>query len=279
MPSELELEVFRAGNYGAKGMYTEEDLQQIAQDYDPKTQEAPVTVDHQQQGPALGWVRSLRAMGQTLLARLGGLDGGFLEKLKAGAFKKRSIELYPKMELTQRPYLRAVSFLGAAAPAVKGLADPLFSEVASQTEVCCIAFDEKPHPTDPAERPDKTPQTASDTLRFCEDLRQQGRLLPTWENNGIAAFIDSLDATRPVSDSTQRAWFLSFLEGLGPLVPLGESAPSHPAAYSSSPAPLPDHWHGARFDEDSLDLHHRATQYCQAHPAITYADALKALCK
>ena len=88
MPSEMELEVFRAGNYGAKGSYSEADLEQIAKDYDPQLHEAPVTLDHEQQGPALGWVQSLRAMGKTLLARLAGLDTGFLEKLKSGAYKK-----------------------------------------------------------------------------------------------------------------------------------------------------------------------------------------------
>jgi hypothetical protein len=272
MPPELELEVFRAGDYGAKGAYSEDDLQQIAQDYDPKIHEAPVTLDHQQEGPALGWVQSLRAMGKTLLARLSGLDGGFLEKVKAGAFKKRSIELYPAMQETQRPYLRAVSFLGAASPAVKGLADPLFSE---NTEACCIAFDEKQNSTDP---PDPVVPPVPETLRFCEDLRQKGRLLPAWENNGLAAFIDSLNTTPSVNELSQRVWFLSFLEGLGPLVPLGESAPGHSVTHTSTPVPLPEHWHGARFDEDSLDLHHRATQYCQTHPASTYAEALKALC-
>ena len=158
------------------------------------------------------------------------------------------------------------------------MADPLFSE--SNVETLSIAFAEDPPQADlpdPA-APPKPSSPTTDTMRFCEDLRQQGRLLPAWEHNGLAAFIDSLDATQEVNGSTQRAWFLSFLEGLAPLVPLGETTPTNAAAFTPAPAPFPDHWHGARFDEDSLDLHQRATQYCQTHPHKTYADALKALC-
>ncbi len=54
----LELEIFRAGDYGAKGTYSETDLDTIAQDYNPARHEAAVTVDHEQSAapPTAGWV-------------------------------------------------------------------------------------------------------------------------------------------------------------------------------------------------------------------------------
>jgi hypothetical protein len=125
MTDQLDLEVFRAGDYGDKGVWGETQLDQIAADYDPQTHEAPVTLDHAQHGPALGWVATVRRVGDRLVARLRGVSARLLDLIHAGAFKKRSVELYPRLRATGRPYLRAVSFLGAAVPEVKGLADPL----------------------------------------------------------------------------------------------------------------------------------------------------------
>lgn len=124
----LDLEVFRAGDYGERGRWTEETLDTMARDYDAALHEAPVTVDHATSGPALGWVAGLRRVGSVLVARLRDLDPAFAELLRRGAYKKRSVELYPALRETGRPYLRAVSFLGACPPAVKGLADIVFAE-------------------------------------------------------------------------------------------------------------------------------------------------------
>ena len=158
MDHDLEVEVFRAGDYGPRGNYSEEDLDRMARDYSPSVHEAPVTLDHQQEGPAVGWIRSLRRMGKVLVARLGGLDAAFLDQLHSGAFKKRSVELYRAAQWTGRPYLRALSFLGACPPAVKGLADPIFAdrESTDATDRAWIDFDETADPQSPA-----VPQTVS----------------------------------------------------------------------------------------------------------------------
>ena len=95
---ELEIEVFRTGNFGEKGRYEEKDIEQIANDYDPAIHEAPVTIDHAQKGPAFGWVKNLRKKGDTLVARITNLNEKFLDLVKNGTFKKRSIELYKKIE-------------------------------------------------------------------------------------------------------------------------------------------------------------------------------------
>ena len=153
MNSQLEVEVFRAGDYGAKGVWGEGELERIASDYDPALHEAPVTLDHAQQGPALGWVEALRRVGDRLVARLRGLNGRLVELIREGSFKKRSVEIYPALRETGRPYLRAVSFLGASVPEVKGLADPL------PPLACAEGTDNtpnSPNSTDPTDRSDQS---------------------------------------------------------------------------------------------------------------------------
>ncbi|MCX7047983.1 MAG: hypothetical protein NTX50_21170 [Candidatus Sumerlaeota bacterium] len=144
MGSFLEVEVFRAGDYGAKGAYRTEDLDALCSDYTLSLHEAPVTVDHAQSGPAFGWVHSLARRGEVLVATLKDLSGEFLNLIRSGAFRKRSIEIYRSFKATGRPYLRAISFLGACAPEVKGLADPVFSE---QSEYEAYGFDEQSEKT------------------------------------------------------------------------------------------------------------------------------------
>ena len=319
MDQEIEMEVFRAGDYGPRGSYSEEDLERIASDYAPGLHEAPVTVDHRQDGPALGWVRGLRRAGRLLLARLGGLDRGFLENLKAGAFKKRSVEIYRKLETTGRPYLRALTFLGAGAPVVKGLADPVFGETPENAAPeqdddghVWIAFEEaeeKPNApsnqsdrsdaSDQSDESDRSDKSAAPTLatafveldaatqRFCEELRNEGRLLPAWEEKGIQRFLSVLDDAAPLKFSeapeaprlTARAWFREFLRALDPAVPMGEmtgDAVGGPAMFGE-PAAIPENWRGARFDEDSVALHRRVCRFRQARPRAGYAEALQAV--
>lgn len=46
-------EVFKAGNY-PQGKFTKEEVQELAKNYDPSFCEAPITLDHEQKGPAYG---------------------------------------------------------------------------------------------------------------------------------------------------------------------------------------------------------------------------------
>ncbi len=109
------------GGSPAEVELTSDDLEQIAADYDPQLQEAPVTVEHMRSGPAHGWVESLRVAGDRLQARLRDLSVQLRDWLTSGAYRSRSIEMYKPFSATGRTYLGAVTFLGAAAPAVKGL--------------------------------------------------------------------------------------------------------------------------------------------------------------
>ena len=53
-------EVFKAGTY-PQGIFSIKDVEALAKNYDPMFCEAPITLDHEQKGPAYGWVSELIA--------------------------------------------------------------------------------------------------------------------------------------------------------------------------------------------------------------------------
>jgi hypothetical protein len=122
------VEVFRTGDYGAKGSYTEADLDRIAASYDPTVHQAPLTIGHPEHDkPAYGWVSALKREGSKLLARFSQVHGEFKDRIERGLYKTRSVSLY--RALGGGLYLRHVGFLGAMPPEVKGLsALPAFVE-------------------------------------------------------------------------------------------------------------------------------------------------------
>ena len=121
------IEVFKTGTWtdsaGNTRTWKEEDLDKIAASYNPAEHEAPVVIGHpKDNAPAYGWVEALKREGNVLKAKLKQLVPEFVEMVKKGMFKKRSISLYPDLKL------RHIGFLGAQPPAVKGLADVQFGE-------------------------------------------------------------------------------------------------------------------------------------------------------
>ncbi len=296
MMHRLEVEVFRAGDYGAKGRWGEEDLDRIAGDYDPALHEAPVTLDHAQRGPALGWVEAIRRVGDRLVARLRLGSDRLLELIRSGAFRKRSVEIYPALRETGRPYLRAVSFLGAAAPEVKGLADPLPAAGAA----ALFAEGETPHETFDEELPaatdgltegaagdaagndatgdatgeasvaEMTERTvgAAGTARLealTAKMREAGKWDPAWDAEGLARFCDAIAGLPEALD-----WFCGFMEGLRPVVAMGEAAAAKPAGEDD---PLVRF--GESVDPDSLALHRTVLEFQRRNPGTSYGEALR----
>jgi len=132
------IEVFKTGTHtdaaGDTRTWTEEELDQIAQRYNPENHEAPVVIGHpKDNAPAWAWVEGLKREGQVLLAKLKQVVPEFADMVKKGLFKKRSISLYPDLTL------RHIGFLGAMPPAVKGLSDIAFKE---GEEAIAYEFDE-----------------------------------------------------------------------------------------------------------------------------------------
>ncbi|RJF94811.1 peptidase [Oleomonas cavernae] len=123
-------QIFRAGthtsNEGVTLEYAEGDLAVIADAYDPANHQAPICVGHPKtDAPAYGWIGGLAVDGDRLVATPTDIDPAFADLVKAKRFKTISAAFYtPTSPNNPTPggwYLRHVAFLGAAAPAVKGL--------------------------------------------------------------------------------------------------------------------------------------------------------------
>jgi len=129
----MKFEIFKTGTHisdkGVEKDYSLDDLNFIAQSYKPEEDEAPIVIGHPSDNePAFGWISSLSVSEDGKLiadAPDEKLHPDFLNALQVGSYKKRSISLTPEGTL------RHVGFLGAAKPAVKGLADIQFSSPAS----------------------------------------------------------------------------------------------------------------------------------------------------
>lgn len=132
------IEIFRTGRQTASSgealSFTEADLKASASAYDPTLHEAPIVVGHpRDNSPAYGWIKGISFLpGGTLNATPHQVEPAFAEMVSAGRFKKRSASFYrPDSPANPVPgvyYLRHVGFLGAQAPAVKGLKDPEFHD-------------------------------------------------------------------------------------------------------------------------------------------------------
>lgn len=123
-------EIFRTGTHtssqGAELTFSADDLTAIAAAYDAGVHHAPIVVGHPKQDlPAYGWIDALAVKGDRLVATPADVDASFSDLVRGKKFRKVSAAFYqPAAPNNPRPgsyYLRHVGFLGAAAPAVKGL--------------------------------------------------------------------------------------------------------------------------------------------------------------
>lgn len=131
------IEIFRAGRHrsmaGVDHEFTTEDLDMAAKTYAPSRHEAPLVIGHPQtNSPAYGWVSRLFRQGSSLYAEVTHASEQLMQWVREGRYKKISASFYqPNAAGNPVPgalYLRHVGFLGATPPAVKGMADPAFSE-------------------------------------------------------------------------------------------------------------------------------------------------------
>jgi hypothetical protein len=129
------IELFRAGKY-EQGEFTTSDLDQVVANYqsgNPEFEEAPATIGHPTgEAPAWGWWEGLKREGNVLLGKLKDVVPAFEEMVQSRQFPKRSVGLVKRDSGWN---LDHVAFLGAAAPAVKGLADCKFDASSSVVKV------------------------------------------------------------------------------------------------------------------------------------------------
>jgi hypothetical protein len=253
--------VFKAGTHtdsnGNTRRWSEKDLDTIVSNYDAEKHEAPVVLGHPaENAPAWGWVEGLKRTGEVLYAKLK-LVPEFMELLKKGLFKKRSISLYPDLNL------RHVGFLGAMPPAVKGLPDLSFKEGdfisfdlsdsildsnGKRKEVHLLkSFIEKLKKLLREEFGEELPESVREKEKglaekeaqlkrkeisaFCEALLKEGRVTPAMMKAGLANFLEvvsNIEGTYEFAEeggSEKPADFIRrFLEALPAAVPFGVHA-------------------------------------------------------
>lgn len=118
-------DVFRCGTHldhsGKWRTFTEADIDKAIANY--QSDSAPIVVGHPTlNAPAFGWIQQFRRQGPTLQARASRVADEFADLVKRGLYKNRSISF------NSDGTFRHVGFLGAAAPAVKGLEDIQFAD-------------------------------------------------------------------------------------------------------------------------------------------------------
>lgn len=137
MTATRHLHIFKSGRQttmsGVTLDFSESDLEASARAYDPAKHEAPIVIGHpKHDAPAYGWVRSVSAGAEGLMAEPHQVDAAFAELVGAGRYKKISASFYvpdaPNNPVPGVYYLRHVAFLGAQPPAVKGLKQAEFAD-------------------------------------------------------------------------------------------------------------------------------------------------------
>ena len=142
------LQIFKVGTHtdGSNRTltFTAAELAASAAAYDPQKHEAPLVVGHPSiDAPAYGWAHRLLFEQGALEAVPHQVDADFAALVNDGHFKKISASFWlptaPGNPVPGVYYLRHIGFLGAAAPAVKGLRTPTFSD-ADDTGVVTLEF-------------------------------------------------------------------------------------------------------------------------------------------
>ncbi|GAB62658.1 MAG: hypothetical protein DWB56_14865 [Candidatus Jettenia sp.] len=141
--------IFKTGTHtsasGVTREWTEKDLDTIVAKYNPAEYEAPHVIGHpEHDSPAWGWVEALKREGQVLYAQSKDFVPEFVEMVRKGLFRKRSIKLNPDLSLVH------IGWLGANPPAVRGLANVAFQE--KEKEGVTIEFEEGNPPCPPLEK-------------------------------------------------------------------------------------------------------------------------------
>jgi hypothetical protein len=161
--------------------------------YDPALHEAPLVIGHpKHDAPAAGWVQSLDAAGEGLIATPAQVDPAFAELVAQGSFKKISASFYhpdsPSNPVPGVYYLRHVGFLGAQPPAVKGLRAIELAE----GEEGVVEFADFGHETSAS-----LWRRLRDWLIGERGLEVADQVIPDWQINSLAEAARRDDEPRP----------------------------------------------------------------------------------
>lgn len=133
------IEIFRAGDYGEKGEWTESEIDQVVENFSNGDWRAPAVLGHpEHDSPAMGHVAELKRKGPSLMAKFQQVHPALESMVSEGRYPNRSAAFYTDPQ-GKGPVLRHVGFLGAVPPEVKGLAPIQFSN----TKFISIDFEEE----------------------------------------------------------------------------------------------------------------------------------------
>jgi len=137
-------EIFKVGCFkdsnGIKHNFSIDDLNKIVFNFKGKNPDVPICIGHSKtNSPAYGWVDALKIKDNKLYACYKQVQNEFKEAVKKGLFKTRSISLTPDL------ILRHIAFLGAQAPAIKGMEEFCFHSAAGDE---AMSFDSEIYITD-----------------------------------------------------------------------------------------------------------------------------------
>jgi len=190
------IEVFHPGDYGPKGKFQAQDLDQMVANFKAGIWTPPFVIGHPQtDAPAHGWVGAMRIGERGALEVKGKQVSAQLEALvKDGRFPNRSVAIYLDPKGTG-PVVRHVGFLGAVPPEVKGLTPIQFSD----GEFIAIEFNEEDD-VDPKE----LKKTVGESVReFFAELFGTAKpaAAPTLSEDEIHKRVEA--ATKPLLDKVE----------------------------------------------------------------------------
>lgn len=142
------LEIFKAGTHtdmnGQRLTFTDEDLKASVAAYDPAVFAAPLVVGHPKlNDPAYGWLASAATDGELMTGVAQDVDAEFAEMVNNKRFPKISTSFFhPNSPSNPKPgvwYIRHIGFLGAKAPAVKGLKPASFAD-SDEQDIFTVEF-------------------------------------------------------------------------------------------------------------------------------------------
>lgn len=134
--AQPRIEIFASGQHkavdGKAWAFDGAALDQIVRSYDFAANPAPIVVGHPTlDAPAYGWVKALQREGDKIVADLDEVEPAFAEAVKAGRYKRVSASFYPPDHAGNPTpgswHLKHVGFLGAAAPAIRGVRPVAFA--------------------------------------------------------------------------------------------------------------------------------------------------------
>ena len=139
------IEILKPGTFtsedGRVFTFTDADIAELAESYDPQMQQAAFVVGHPKtDSPAYGWTAKLTNKDSILVAQPSQVDPAFADMVNAGRFNRVSASIFlrdsPGNPKPGKLYIKHVGFLGAAPPAVKGLRPASLADNADDGAVC-----------------------------------------------------------------------------------------------------------------------------------------------